>query len=127
MQSVGSFKEVITEQILEYLNQAAEMISLAGVVVIVGGFLLATGRYVAQFRQLGPEQDFAQFKIQLGQALILGLEILVVADVIETIITKPTFKSMALLACLVAIRTIVSWTLSLQVEGRWPWQAAGAD
>ncbi len=118
-------KEGITEQILEYLDHAAEMISLAGVVVIIGGFLLAAGRYAAQYRQLGPAQDFAQFKIQLGQALMLGLEMLVVADVIETITTTPTFKSLALLACLVAIRTIVSWTLSLEVKGRWPWQAAG--
>jgi len=100
------------------------MISLVGVVVIFGGFLLAAGRYAAKFRQLGPARDFAQFKIQLGQVLMLGLEILVVADVIETITTKPTFTSLVLLACLVAIRTIFSWTLCLEVEGRWPWQAA---
>ncbi len=120
----GFVKEGITEQILEYLEHAAVMINLVGVVVIVGGFLLAAGRYAAQFRQLGPERDFAQFKIQLGQALMLGLEILVVADVIETITTEPTFTSLVLLACLVAIRTLVSWTLCLEVEGRWPWQAA---
>ena len=108
---------------MEYLDHAAEMISLAGAAVIIGGFLLAAGRYAAQFRQLGPTQDFAQFKIQLGQALMLGLEMLVVADVIETITTKPTFQSLALLAFLVAMRTIVSWTLFLEVEGRWPWQA----
>ena len=99
------------------------MISLAGVAVIVGGFFLAAGRYIAGFRAKGPAEVFAQFKVQLGQALILGLEILVVADVIETITTKPTVQSLALLAFLVAMRTIVSWTLFLEVEGRWPWQA----
>jgi len=56
---------------------------------------------------------------------MLGLEILVIADVIETITAKPTFASQVLLACLVVIRTIISWTLFLEVEGRWPWQAAG--
>jgi uncharacterized membrane protein len=105
------------------LDLAAQTINLSGVVVIVGGFLLATGRYIAEYRQLGPAQVFSQFKIRLGQALMLGLEILVVADVIETITTKPTFNSLALLAFLVALRTIVSWTLFLEVEGRWPWQA----
>jgi len=100
------------------------MINLVGVAVIFGGFLLAAGRYTAEFRKLGPARDFAQFKIQLGQALMLGLEILVVADVIETITTKPTFTSLVLLACLVAIRTLFSWTLCLEVEGRWPWRAA---
>jgi len=108
---------------LEYLHHAAEMISLAGVAVIIGGFLLATGRYLSEYRQLGPAVVFSQFKIRLGQALMLGLEILVVADVIETITTTPTFQSLALLAFLVTIRTIVSWTLFLEVEGRWPWQA----
>jgi len=114
----------ITEQILQYLDHAAQTISLSGVVVIVGGFVLATGRYIAEYRQLGPAQDFAQFKIRLGQALMLGLEMLVVADVIETITTKSTFNSLALLAFLVVMRTIVSWTLFLEVEGRWPWQEA---
>ncbi len=58
---------------------------------------------------------------------MLGLEILVVADVIETITTKPTFRSLAALAFLVAIRTVFSWTLFLEVEGRWPWQAVKGD
>jgi len=118
----GLSRRWITEQILQYLDHAAQTISLAGVLVIIGGFLLATGRYVADYRRLGPAEVFAQFKIRLGQALMLGLEILVVADVIETITTKSTFKSLALLAFLVVIRTVVSWTLFLEVEGRWPWQ-----
>ncbi len=119
----GIVKEEITEHILQSLDHAAQTISLAGVAVIIGGFLLATGRYVADYRQQGPAQVFVQFKIRLGQALMLGLEILVVADVIETITTEPTFKSLAVLAFLVAIRTFFSWTLFLEVEGRWPWQA----
>ena len=57
-------------------------------------------------------------------ALLLGLEILVVADVIETITVRPTFESLAALGILVILRTILSWTLSLEAEGRWPWQPA---
>jgi len=48
----------------------------------------------------------------------------VVADVIETITTVPTFSSLGVLAFLVFVRTIVSWTLILEMEGRWPWQTA---
>lgn len=109
------------------MEQAAEAISLSGVAVIVGGFLLAAGRYTADYRKLELAQAFQHFKIRLGQALMLGLEILVVADVIETIATKPTFKSLAFLASLVFIRTIVSWTVALEVEGRWPWQPSEED
>ena len=115
------------EQILNFLEHAGASISLVGVVVILGGFLFAAGRYTADYREQGPTEAFKQFKIRMGQALMLGLEILVVADVIETITTKPTFGSLAVLASLVVIRTITSWTLCLEVEGRWPWQAVEDD
>jgi len=98
------------------------MMSLFAVAVMIVGFVLAAKRYFAQFNSLSKDENFIQFKIGLGRALILGLEILVVADVIETITAEKTFKSLAVLAVLVVVRTIVSWTLALQTEGRWPWQ-----
>ncbi len=115
------------DQILHHLNHAGHAISLSAVAVIVGGFLLAAGRYIAEYREPEPLQAFQHFKIGLGQALMLALEILVVADVIETITTKPTFTSLAILAFLIAVRTVFSWTLFLEVEGRWPWQAVKGD
>ena len=63
------------------------------------------------------------FKVELGSALLLGLEILVLADVIDTITVPQTFVSLAFLASIVILRTVVSWTLTLETEGRWPWQA----
>lgn len=62
-----------------------------------------------------------------SEALLLGLEIMVLADVIETITVTPTFESLALLAAIVMVRTAVSWTLTLETEGRWPWQAPTED
>jgi uncharacterized membrane protein len=58
---------------------------------------------------------------------LLGLEILVVSDVVATITVTPTFASLAALGILVIIRKAVSWTLTLEVEGHWPWQSAGQD
>jgi uncharacterized membrane protein len=112
----------MVEQILKIFEQASGLISLFAVAVIVLGFVLAMGRYAIQFRKLKLENDFNQFKVDLGKTLMLGLEILVVADVIETITVPPTYQSMAGLAILVIVRTFVSWTLELEVEGRWPWQ-----
>lgn len=112
------------EQILEFLDKAGAAISLIAVAVIVVGFLGAAARYIRNFRECGPKRSFAQFKVDLGRPLLLGLEILVVADVIETITTTPTFASLAALGILVLIRTAVSWTLTVEVEGHWPWQAA---
>ena len=114
----------MAEQILGFLERAGWAISLFGVLVIAAGFLLAAVRYGAAYRQAGPEGAFRRFKVGLGSALMLGLEILVVADVIETITVRPTFESLAALGILAVLRTILSWTLSLEVEGRWPWQPA---
>ena len=114
----------MTEQILAYLERAGAFISLVGVFVIAGGFFLAAGRYALHYRRLGSEVSFQGFKVGLGRALMLGLDVLVVADVIETITLKPTFASLGALAFLVLLRTAVSWTLTLEVEGRWPWQMA---
>ena len=111
----------MTEEVLHALEKASHGISLVGVAVVVGGFLVAAVQYAARFRTLGPAKAFGEFKVGLGRALLLGLEILVVADVIETITVEPTFTS---LAVLVVLRTIVSWTLTLEVEGHWPWASA---
>ncbi len=112
----------VLEQILRYLDQAGVAISLFAVAVIIAGFALASGRYALRFREAAPAQNFSGFKIELGHALLLGLEILVLADVIETITVTPTVSSLGVLAFLVIVRTAVSWTLTLEIEGRWPWQ-----
>ncbi len=117
----------MTEAALEFLEWATGAIILSAVVVIVAGFALASGRYVLRYRDLPLDRNFSQFKVHLGHALTLGLEILVLADVIETITVEPTFQSLAVLAFLVVVRTIVSWTLTLEIEGRWPWQPSAED
>ena len=117
----------MAEHILKFLEQAGTVISLFAVLVVVAGFALAAARYTFGFRKVDLDRNFKQFKIQLGRALILGLELLVLADVIETITVKPTFQSLGVLALIVAVRTVVSWTLTLEIEGRWPWQTSAED
>ena len=118
---------MLTEQILEFLEKAGVAISLFAVAVIVVGFAIAAWRYARRFREKTQENNFNLFKVELGGALLLGVEILVLADVIETITVTPTFLSLAILAVIVVIRTAVSWTLTLETEGRWPWQASAED
>lgn len=109
-------------EILEYLEKAGVVISLFAVALIVVGFVRATWRYARRFVDTTREDNFNAFKVELGGSLLLGLEILVLADVIETITVTPTFESLAYLAAIVVVRTAVSWTLTLETEGRWPWQ-----
>ena len=58
------------------------------------------------------------------RALSLGLEFLVAADVIKTVTTAPTFTNIGVLAAVIVTRTFLSWSLVVEMEGRWPWQPA---
>ena len=110
------------EHAKELIEFASLLIEAFAVVVIIGGFVRAFAAYFRQRRALGAEGAFHDFLVQLGLDLLIGLEILVLADVIDSITVKPSVTSLAVLAFLVVLRTILSWSTSLQVEGRWPWQ-----
>ncbi|MCI0580582.1 MAG: DUF1622 domain-containing protein, partial [Chloroflexi bacterium] len=94
-----------------------------GVAVIVLGILLATalflrGRWPGGAGMAG----FQSYRHNIGRAILLGLEILVAADIIQTVAVEPTFQSVGVLAIIVLVRTFLSFTLELELEGRWPWQ-----
>lgn len=110
------------EHLREILEGATAIIELFAVAVIIVGFVRAGAVYPKVLRSEDREAAFHAFRGRLGMDLLLGLEILVVADVIDSIILNASYTSLVVLAFLVVVRTIVSWTTSLQVEGRWPWQ-----
>lgn len=97
------------------------MIDTTGVVAIVGGALLAAA--VTMSRRRRPDGDaYVYFRRQLGRSILLGLEFLVAADIIRTVAISPTGESVAVLAGIVLIRTFLSFSLQLEMTGRWPWQ-----
>ena len=87
--------------------------------ILVLGIVWAT--FVFAFRASEP-RGYDAYRIRIGRTLLLGLEILVAADIVKTIAIELTFTSIGLLAGLVVIRTFLSWSLVLEIEGRWPWQ-----
>ena len=95
---------------------------LAGVAIIAIGLCVVTLRF---FRNLaaGNGDAYTTYRSGIGRTLLLGLEFLVAADIIRTVATTPTFASVGVLAAIVAIRTFLSWSLQLEIEGRWPWQS----
>jgi len=114
----------MSEAVVSLVEGAVIILSMSSVVVIVVGLLVAFGSYLRHFLQLSPEESFRKFKPRLARVLMVALEILVVADVIETLTVNITFESLATLGLLVIARTWLSWTLTLEAEGRWPWQPA---
>jgi uncharacterized membrane protein len=93
-------------------------IEIFGVVIIVTGIAWSTYR---QLRQRISNQESEVYKIRIGRSLLLGLEVLVAADIVKTIAHELTLMSLGLLAGLVLVRTFLSWTLVLEIDGRWPW------
>lgn len=101
---------------------------VAGIVVIVIGAAAALLRYAGSLRRGGGEDAIAAVRSGLGRAILLGLELLVAADIINTVAIRPTLASLAVLAGIVLIRTFLSFSLEVEIEGRWPWQrAAGRE
>lgn len=105
-------------ELVELAGTAAE---LAGVALIVGGLVVASVRY-AFVRGADPGPRYQRYRHDLGCAILLGLEVLVAADIVRTVAFTPTMDSVLVLAIIVAIRTFLSWSLALELEGRWPWQ-----
>jgi uncharacterized membrane protein len=93
----------------------------AGVALIVIGLVFATATFLLRLSRHVPAA-YQYYREALGRTLLLGLEFLVAADIIRTVAVTPTFQSVGILAVIVAIRTFLSWTLELELEGYWPWQ-----
>lgn len=93
----------------------------AGVIVIVIGAVIAFG--VALVRLAHRETDiYRRFRQRLGQTILLGLELLVAGDIVRTVAAQPSLRSVAILGGIVVIRTFLSFSLEVEINGRWPWQ-----
>jgi uncharacterized membrane protein len=109
------------EEIVETVGKAMDG---AGVAVIVLGILVATAVYLARLRGSDGGDAYRTYRQSLGKAILLGLEILVAADIIRTVAVLPTFESAGVLAIIVLIRTFLSVSLQVELEGRLPWRPA---
>jgi uncharacterized membrane protein len=96
-------------------------VDVAGVMAIAGGIALAT--FVAAGRLWRRQsQVYRRFRQEVGRAILLGLELLVAADIIRTVAISPTLASVAILSGIVLVRTFLSFSLEVELTGKWPWQ-----
>ncbi|MBZ4416147.1 DUF1622 domain-containing protein [Myxococcus sp. RHSTA-1-4] len=103
------------------IELSAHLMEWAGVGSMVLGALLAAV-LLAVRRGLGPSEAYRRFRLNLGRAILLGLEFLVAADILRTVSEEPTMRGVLVLGLIVLIRTFLSFTLTVELEGRWPWQ-----
>ncbi len=97
----------------------------AGVAIVVAGALGTTVAFVRRSIKEGSlSVAFGQFRSDFGKAILLGLEFLVAADIVGTVAIGPTLQDLTVLGLLVLIRTFLSFSLEVEITGRWPWQSA---
>jgi len=111
------------EMFSQGVHWTARAIELVGIAIIVAGAAAALFGYISEtLRRTEKQQRVAAFRSDLGRSILLGLEFLVAADIIATVAIEPTLESLAVLAGIVLIRTFLSFSLEVEIEGRWPWQ-----
>ncbi len=122
--SDGGKPELMTmNQVDTVLQGTATALEVAGVGVIVVGALFALVSSLVRLRK-GESDAYYHFRRRLGRAILLGLELLVAADIVGTVAVEPTLENVLVLAFIVLIRTFLSVSLTVEIEGRWPWQGS---
>ena len=107
---------------------AGNLFELIGVLILIAGALVAcVACGLRLVRGTGFEDAYHLLRADLGRAILLGLEFLVIADIIGTVAVEPTLHNLGVLAVIIAIRTLLSFALELEVSGRWPWQKPPRD
>jgi uncharacterized membrane protein len=108
------------QSIIAVIGRAGELL---GVLILSLGLLVALSRYTAALlRHRNKLLAYQALRQELGRAILIGLEILVAADIIRSVAIDPSFQSVGVLALIVLVRTFLSWSLEVEVTGAWPWQ-----
>ena len=110
---------------MEYDNTISDLVRVveavgAGIMVVggFGAFVIFIARAVQPERRANSYKDLRR---NLGRSILLGVEVLIVADIVRTIIVDPTFESVLVLAVIVMIRIVLSFSLEVEMDGAWPW------
>lgn len=113
-------------------NDSVETVGKAvdglGVAITVGGVLIALGTYLFEVVvNRSGEDAYRDARRHIGRSVLLGLEVLVAGDIIRTVAVTPSFRTVGVLAVIVAVRTFLSMTLEVEITSRWPWQRDAAE
>ncbi len=110
------------EEVKHYIQIISTIVELIGVLTIFFGIVYALLRFFFVFKKGQQKFSFIELRQALSQAILLGLEILIAADIMATVVTEPTLRNIAVLGLIVLIRTFLSLSLQIEVDGKFPWQ-----
>jgi uncharacterized membrane protein len=105
------------------LHWTARGIEALGIAIIVLGAIVSSLYFLWQLLNSGAlAETYHDYRANLGRGILLGLEFLIAADIIGTVAVDPTLENLGILAIIVVVRTFLSFTLEVEIQGRWPWQ-----
>ena len=108
----------------ETMEHVARGIEVAGIVTLVIGLLIALVRAAMVLVGGQAEEAYRVVRTVFGRSILLGLEFLVAADIIRTVAVEPSLENVAVLGVIVLIRTFLSFSLEVEIDGTWPWRRA---
>ncbi|WP_131669040.1 DUF1622 domain-containing protein [Psychrobacter pygoscelis] len=109
------------EFLKHYIDVIATVVEFIGVAIMFLGLLFALFKVIRARHSLSHE-TYVDVRQAVGKSILLGLEVLIAADIMATVVTDPTLRSVLILGCIVLIRTFLSLSLQVELEGRFPWQ-----
>ncbi len=106
----------------QFISDVVDVVEAAGAAIMILGGILAIAEYgLSLVRSVTRVDAYPRLRQQLGRAILLGLEILIVGDIVRTIIVDPTVDSVTVLGLVVLIRIVLSFSLEVEIDGVWPW------
>jgi uncharacterized membrane protein len=110
------------------ISSVVKVVEAVGAGIMILGGLGALAMFVrGVLRARTAESEYATLRRNLGRSILLGLEVLIVADIVRTIIVDPTTQSVAVLGAIVAIRIALSFSLEVEIDGAWPWRRSEVE
>ena len=106
----------------DFISNVVKVVEATGAAILVFGGLWALLAYVAATMQPTARHGaYQRLRQNLGRVILLGLEVLIIGDIVRTIIVDPTIESVAVLGMIVVIRIVLSFSLEVEIDGTWPW------
>lgn len=114
--------DAASSDISGFVRLAVLLLEVAGTLAILGGAVISTIAFVRRTWAAGFELAYRPYRADLGRSILIGLELLVAGDILKTLVIAPTLDDLLVLAGLILVRTFLSVSLGVEINGHWPWQ-----
>ncbi len=106
----------------ELIRYSSTVLEASGLAVIMIGAIVSSSAFLIRLRLRGFDASYRSYRADLGRGILLGLELLIAADILKSLLIDPTLSGLLVLAGIVIVRTFLSFSLEVEINGHWPWE-----